>query len=75
MLPSVKFACQITSDQCQVDSGRGHLPQELPESGKLFPFTLIRVQGNLVPFLLASASKPYRELGIGGSPGMESRLQ
>ena len=31
--------------------GLGRLPQELPESGKVFPFPLIRVQGNLVPFL------------------------
>lgn len=75
MLPSVKSTCQITSGQCQLDSGLGRLPQELPESGKLFPFTLIRVQGNLVPFPLPLASKPYKELGIGGSPGMESRLQ
>jgi hypothetical protein len=75
MLLSVKLACQITSDQCQVDSGLGRLPQELPESGKLFPFTLIRVQGNPVPFLLPGASKPYKELGIWGLPGMESRVE
>ena len=31
--------------------------------------------GNRVPFNLPPASKPYRQLGIGRSPGMESRLQ
>jgi len=46
MLPSLKFTCQITSDQRQVEWGSGRLPQDLPESGKVFPFTLTRVRGN-----------------------------
>jgi hypothetical protein len=49
--------------------------QELPGSGKLFPFTLNPVRSNLVPFGLLPASKPYRQLGISGLPRMESRLQ